>query len=438
MNIPLSNILGAILTSLLIVIIFFVNAIKYRKLIRDLFEPTTFFVIFLGAFFLFNFLFVDYEFSLGTIFIVFFGSLFFIVGYYSKLSKILSDFFNKLFPYFRIKTPTKSTLITFSIIFILLWIVFMFLRLEYYFTSLGEFFTSTIKFHAQTKMGGYMFYPLFALVSTLFYFFIFSFLEKKQTVPAFILSTILIILFTLVTIGGGRWPIIAGVFLTPFLLYQLFIIKKASLNLKLLIIFLLTPFLLIVLNQFRHYGFEAVYQIPKMKLVETSLLSLKGDTVPVRNLDKLYRYINATGDYHYGWYFISQLISFIPRVVWEEKPITSFCFAYTKKVYGIDPIKDITTHTFTMFDGYAWLGWGTLLFVSFFVGVFSSAVYRSMWKKNVFFLIFSVSYIIGFLPMIRGSFIDMIPFYIVKFLVIAILYFLFKAVGIIKFEEYGK
>lgn len=438
MDILIPNILGGILTSLLIVIILFINAIKHRKPIRDLFEPTTFFIIFLGVFFLFNFLFVDYEFSLGTVFIVFFGSLFFIVGYYSKLSRILSNFFNKLFPYSRIKTPTKSTLIIFSIIFILLWMSFMFSRLKYYSTSLGEFFASTIKFHAQAKMGGYMFYPLFALVSTLFYFFIFSFLEKKQTVSAFILSTILIILFTLITIGSGRWSIIAGVFLAPFLLSQLFIIKKASLNLKLLIIFLLIPFLLIVLNQFRHYGFEAVYQIPKMRFVETSLLSLKGDTVPARNLDNLYRYIKATGDYHYGWYFISQFVSFIPRVIWEEKPITSFCFAYTKKVYGIDPIKDITTHTFTMFDGYAWLGWGTLLFVSFFVGVFSSAVYRSMWNRNIFFLLFAVPYIIGFLPIIRGSFIDMIPFYIVKFLTIAILYFLFKVIGIIKFEEYGK
>lgn len=438
MNIPFSNMLGVVLTSILILIILFINTVKYRKPIRDLIEPMTFFIIFLGAFFIFNFLFIDHEFSIGTIFIVFFGSLSFIIGYYSKLSNLLSQFFSRLFPYTSLKTPTRFTLIVFSLFFVSLWVAVMFLRLKYYSTSLSEFFASTIKFHAQTKMGGYMFYPLFALVTTLFYFFIFSFLEKRQKTSAFILSTILIILFILITIGSSRWNIITGIFLMPFLLHQLFIIKKPVFSLKLLIVFLLIPFLLIVLNGFRHYGFEKLYQIPEMEFVETSLLSLHGDTIPARALDQLYLYISQTNDYHYGWYFVSQFISLIPRIIWKEKPVTSFCFAYTKKVYGIDPIKDITTYTFTMFDSYAWLGWGTLLFVSFFVGVFSNAVYKSMWNRNVFFLLFVVPYILGFLPMVRGSFIDMIAFYIINFLIIILLYFVFKSIGIIKIKNYGE
>lgn len=438
MDIPTSNIIGAILTSLLIIILLSINWVKYHKPIRDLFEPTTFLLIFLGAFFLFNFLFIDYEFSIGSICIVFSGSLFFIFGYYNKLSKILSNHFNKLFPCSSVKAPTKTTLIFFSIIFIVFWLVIMLLRLRYYSTSLNDFFASTIEFHAQTKMGGYIFYPFFTLVTTLFYFFIYSSLEKKQKVSTLILASILIILFTLITVGSSRWTVIAGIFLTPFLLYQLFIIKRPVFNSKALIVFLLIPFLLIVLNEFRHHGFESVGRITELKFIETSLSSLQGDTNPSRNLDKLYRYINETGDYHYGWYFVSQFVSFIPRILWEGKPITSFSGAYTTKVFNIDPVKDIATYTFTIFDSYAWLGWGTLFFVSFLIGVFSSAVYRSMWNRNLFFIIFAVSYILGFLPMIRGSFIDMIPFYIIQFFIIFLVYLLFKLVRIIKIKNYEK
>ena len=100
MAIPFLNILGATLTFLLIIIIIIlINLLKYRKPIRDLLEPTTFFIIFLWVFFLFNFLFIDYNFSLGTVFIIFLGGLCFILGYYSKLSRILSNFFDKFFPF---------------------------------------------------------------------------------------------------------------------------------------------------------------------------------------------------------------------------------------------------------------------------------------------------------------------------------------------------
>lgn len=432
------NIAGAILISLLIILIAAINTIKYGKPIRDLFEPITFFAIFLGAFFVFNFLFINYEFSAGTISIVFLGSLFFIVGYYNNLARILSRFFNKLFSYGTMKVPTKTTLIFFSIIFIILWVIIMLLRLKYYSTSLSEFFASTITFHAQTKMGGYIFYPFFTLFTMLFYFFIYSFLEKKQRISALVLTSILIILFNIVTVGSGRWDIIAGVFLTPLLLYQLFIIKKPSFNPKVLVIFLLIPFLLIVFNEFRHRGLESISTITNSELIETSLSSLQGDTNPSRNLDMLYRYIDERGDYHYGWYFVSQFVSLVPRIVWEGKPITSLPFAYTKKIYDIDPVEDITTYTFTIFDSYAWFGWGTLFFVSFLTGIFSNAVYRSMWNRNVFFLLFGVSFILGFLPMIRGSFIDMIPFYVIQFIVIAFLYFVFKLMGVIKIKDYGK
>ena len=192
-----------------------------------------------------------------------------------------------------------------------------------------------------------------------------------------------------------------------------------------------------VLNEFRHYGFEVIYKVPEFKFIESSLLTLKRDTVPVRNLDNLYKYINNTGDYHYGWYFVSQFVTFIPRAIWEEKPITSFPFAYTKKVYNIDPVKDLTTHTFTMFDSYAWLGWGTLLFVSFFVGIFSGAIYRSMWNRNIFFLLFAVPYIVGFLSMIRASFIEQVSFFIVDIVIITFIYLIFRTLGIVRLTSNG-
>jgi len=432
MTVPAANAFGATMLIVLVGLIGLLNLIKYGKLIRDLMEPITWFALFLGIFFIYNFLFVGYEFSWPCIWVIISGSIIFILGYYSQLSVLLARRFNGLFPYKKIVSPTLGQLLLLVVFVFGFQILFMAWKLSYWNVSLDQYLSSTLIFHAREKMGGYFYMPIQRFISSLFYLLIFLYLSKKKNYRALIIPIGLIVLFTGLNLSASRWSILSSVLLTPFILYQVLLKRKAQVRMCFVLILILVPFLLIVVNEWRHRGTLDIGRLTRAGFVTTGLQSLRGDTIPARNLDKLVRYLSETYDYHYGWYFVTQLLTFMPRFVWRGKPVTSFDFAYTLKVMGINPITSYTTHAFTIFDSYAWLGWGTLLFASLLIGILSRAVYEAMWRGNVFFLLFAIPFIRNYLLFLRGSSVDIIPFYIVDFAVIFVIYYTFKLVGLLK------
>lgn len=411
------------------------NVILYKKVVSDLFEPTTWFVAFLVVFFLPQVFLNSFKFHYYTSFLIFAGSLFFVLGYYVNSYR----FYYRLnwFHYNYHKPLIFRKFIVLGIVLAGLSFLIVLLKVRSHGLSLSEYLLNMFLFHAEYgKKGGYIWMILTNPVKYLLFISIFRYLDStKKSRKKFIVVGFVVLLYLIGNLSASRWAYISMIFLLLPLLYFIFVRKRPYFKLYFLLIGLLIFPIMIFLNVVRQNGVERAISYTKEKgVIELGIESLQGDTNPGKNFQYLVHYLDETGDYHYGKYLATQFLFAIPRKIWSGKPKTSLCFVYTEKVMKEDPIADGTTYTFTFFDFYAILGLPSLCLFTFLVGAFCRFLYTQLYacKLNYYWLAFSIPFILNITNYFRGSFQDSIAFIMLDLLIIYAIYKTYKYFKIIR------
>lgn len=416
------NILGLVLVLTIVLLILFLNVIKYGKIINDFFEPTTFYIVFLVLFFGVNYT-TDFEYSLNTIFVVFIGSIAYIIGYYSKTFKLFIKK-KRVFLYDIASSITLKKYMLNTLVISVANIIVLLLKLRSYNIGFHNFFDNMMLLAVAGKVGGYVWmiftYPLEAMN----YINIYRYLKGKKKI-ALVGVIIGQLIISLSLFRTSRFAYIINLILLPLLLKMIFIDRKPKFSMKIIFYAILILPLMIILNNIRHGDFSNI------DLGFSSLLgyiqdTLKGDTKPGRFLDDLIRFVDNNYYYNYGKYILYQVVAIVPRAIWPDKPITSFCYEYTILVFNRDPIINKETFTFTIFDSYSVFGYPSLIALQFIFGAFSRWMYYSVYNaKSVFVLLFSLPFILNYINTLRGSFLDQISFFILFIIVNIAIYYWF-------------
>lgn len=420
-----ANSLGVLSVIILVVLILFINYIKYGKFINDLFEPTTFFMIFILVFFGINYI-SKYEYYWMTILTVFLGSLFYIIGYYANIKVSIDKRTVKT-----VKLETSNVIyeigviryLTRTILLSITNFVIKLIEIRSYGISFSAFFNNMMKFAAISKEGGYVWMALTYPIVVMNYINMISYLKSKNRKYAVII--IGQIIFCIGLLSTSRFNYIINAVFIPLILKQVYIDKKPSFKKYYLIILVSILPIMIILNFIRHGQFELI-SFDFYSLLQNTMDSLRGDTNPGQKLDALIRYLNQTNNYNYGKYFIYQVISVVPRKIWKSKPITSFCFQYTVDVFKKDPIIGGTTYTFTIFDTYSVGGILACCLLTMLFGMISRFLYENMYNGSLFVQIFSFVVITNYINVLRGSWMDMISIYILYIVINTLFYMYYK------------
>lgn len=420
------NNIGIILMSLIIVIILILNIVFYKKIINDFFEPTTLYILFIILFFILPF-FSDYEFNINTIFVVFCGSIFFILGYYITSKKTKSNYFKYNF----IKKLKLSKFILYSLCLISFNIFVGISKLKSYNLTLIEFLKNMMIMANLAKKGGYIWmllsFGVYAIYLTNVQRLILSYKKRK----IFIVVVIAQIFFTISTFATSRFIYITNVIFIPLILYFIYVIKKPIFKIRYIFIGWLILPLMIILNEIRHGNFNNL-EFSLESILKYTSDSLKGDTKPSKLLNQYIEYFDKTANYNLGKFLLYQLIALVPRAIWINKPITSSLIFYTQEIFNINAFQK-ETYTFTIFDTYSILSYLSLIIFSYFLGYFSKKQYNNLYiSKNIYLIIFSIMYISNFINTLRGSFVEQIPFFILYFVILLMTYRIQKKIKIIK------
>lgn len=420
-----ANVFGLFSIFIVIIVIILINCTIYGKFMNDLFEPTTFYMIFLVVFFGINYL-SEYEYSWSTIVIVFIGSIFFLIGYYFKFrlsfgkrnSKV-----KKLYLENAIQKIGVSKYLIRTIIISLLNITIKIIEMQGYGISLSSFLHNMMYFAALSKKGGYVWLGLTYPLLVLNYINMIAYLKNEK--KKFFVIILGQILFSVGILSTSRFTYIVNVVLVPLMIKQVYVDKKPSFKMYYLVILLLILPAMIILNYIRHGQYELI-SFSISSLIQNMADSLSGDTNPGQKFDALVRYLEQTGNYNYGKYFIYQVISVVPRKIWGSKPVTSFCYQYTMDVFGMDPISGGTTYTFTIFDTYSVGGMIPCCICQVIFGKVSSFLYRNVYRGSVFVQIFAIVVITNYINILRGSWMDVISIYFLYIVVNVIFHFCFQ------------
>lgn len=168
-----------------------------------------------------------------------------------------------------------------------------------------------------------------------------------------------------------------------------------------------------VLNLLRHGYFDKIESIDASQLFSEGLVSARTDTNPGANLLKLMSWSDTHG-FDFGAYHIRFLLNFIPRFFWEDKPIISSQFGRTIELFGIDPIFDGTTMTFTFLDSYASFGPFALLEVAL-IGLVLGKVSKSVFTSETYLQAFLIVILMNSINYFRTNYLDSLVFLIVGF-----------------------
>lgn len=412
------NIIGVFFIISILGIIIIGNIFLYKKIFNDFFEPTTFYFMFIALFFGTNLL-SGYKYSLETILIVFSGSIFYLFGYYLKF-KIVTYRKYTIFKFDYIGERNYVTYFGWVILLALLNMVEKILELKSFGISLPEFLNNMMHFAAIHKKGGYVWLILSYPILALNYLNIYSFMKGANKCK-FLCIVIGQLIFSFSLLSSSRFNYVIHILFIPLLVKQIFIDKKPIFKSYYILCGIIILPCMIILNHMRH-GHLSDINFSIQAFLQYALDSLRGDTVPGRNIDSLVRYLGTHDYYNHGKYFLYQVMALIPRFIWKTKPITSFCFQATIDVFNMDPIIGGTTHTFTIFDTYSISGFLSLWICQFFLGYFSRKIYENLYMGNVFIWLFSLGFITNYINMLRGSWMDLIAFYILYTAVHYIIY----------------
>ncbi len=417
------------LTLLILISVYGYQTLINKSRSIDLLDPVIGFIIFFAVFILNQTVLTGFQYSFYSGAVILIGTISFLIGRYTKI-----NITKKKGPLLRQKQITTSKIIYSTIIFSALNFIILLVKIKSYGLGLSEYLIQMFAFHAKYgKMGGYIWLGLSLPVKYLFFKNLLLYNDYDPKTRKVLLSIPLLLIFSLSGLSASRWSLISSIILFPLLIYQITYLKKGLFKAYFIPIGLFILPLMIFLNIARQDGFEnAQAYIKKNNVKSLALESLSGDTNPGRNLEDLTDYLSKTSDYHYGKYLASQFLFFIPRKIWQEKPITSFNFAYTLKVKKEDPIIDQTTYTFTVFDFVSISGISSLIIFMFLFGRFSARLYQILYTNteeiNPYMKVFSMLFILNYLNFLRGSVLDSIAFILFEIIIIQILTFLDKII----------
>ena len=356
---------------------------------------------------------LSYNFTIYSLFLTALGLFSFIVGYYRYNRKITYEWS------FGAVTITQAILITLfscvGVFFITL------LKLYSYGFTVSEYILNPLAAQGLMKKGGYVWMILseplrFSVIACVFG------LAKKGNLKNLLISIFILIIFNLATLSTSRWNMIIAILL-PLLVFRAHRYKKPRFSGNTFLFLLVIPILMIILNMFRHGS----YSLVDFNFFTAAFDSIKGDGSPGRHFYEIVDYVSSTGDYHLGWFFISQLISLVPRIIWDSKPVTSGLFYYTEAATNYDPIMDSRTLTFTYFDFYLGFGVPSLVLGSFIFGWFMRKCFVSVYcQRSRSFSLFSVYMLSNALNFMRGSLIDAASIILIVFIGAAITAYLFR------------
>lgn len=421
------NELGIILSIILIIIIVLCNYTKYGKVCNDFFEPTTFYVILIVVFFMSNFA-SDFEFVRKTIYIYFIGSIAFIFGYFFNI-KVSNQRKVRLIKHNVIEQITTRSYVFRTLMICLANIIVILLKLRSYGISFDEFIGNMMLLASVSKSGGYVWLILSYPLEVFNFLNIFAYVKNRKA-KSLIVVILCQILISLSLFRTSRFAYIIALILLPLLVKQIMIDKKPKFNMKYIIICIMILPFMIVLNLVRH-GYYGEINFGINELFEYTQDFIKGDTIPIRCLNDLVKYMENHNYYNYGKYFIYQVLSLIPRAIWKSKPITSFNFQATLDVFNKDPILGGTTYTFTVLDTYTVCGYFSLILGQAFLGWFSRKMYVTLYNQraNQFIWLFSFGFILNYINMLRASWMDMVAIYLFYFITNIVMYKLYVWFG---------
>lgn len=248
---------------------------------------------------------------------------------------------------------------------------------------------------------------------------------RKKTLNIFIgyqLVSILQVIFY----GLYRSPVIfifASTIIVYHFYYQSISIRKLKMGLILFV--LLLPF---------YFSYTAYIRDGNLDISTNNISILHGLSGLSTSLEFLDLYERLNEDelsYEYGKQFFYNYISFIPRVIWKDKPYTSFSFRKSTEIYGEVGINS-WVHTYTVWgEGYNQFGIvGTILAtLQLFFIIF---ILTSMLSRNPVYSILTLQMFIIKIPiLLRGDLSSFFgAFYQIFFTIIS--YSIFKFVLNIK------
>ena len=394
------------------VFILYMNIVRYKFIFSEVLEPTFMLLIFYFVFFVLNGS-LSFHFSIYSLFLTMLGLMSFICGYYRYNAKINFFWgFGSLKPFRAILITAFCCLGVFGVTV---------LKIYSYGFTIFEYLLNPLAAQGLMKKGGYVWMILteplrFSVIACVFC------LAKSGGLRNLITAIFILIIFNLATLSTSRWNMIIACLL-PLLVFRACKLKRPRFSFTIFIFLLAVPVLMIILNMLRHGS----YTLDEFDIITAAFDSIKGDGSPGRHFYEIVDYLNRSGDFHLGWFFISPLISVIPRFLWEGKPITSGLFYYTEAATHYDPILDSRTLTFTYFDFYLGFGIPSLIIGSFIFGWFMRKCFLAVYcHRSRSFSLFSAYMLSNSLNFMRGSIIDAAAIMIVVFVGALIAAYLFK------------
>lgn len=249
-------------------------------------------------------------------------------------------------------------------------------------------------------------YVINGVVATSINYYLFSFLFKYEsiTVKRLLICIVLKVIALMFTFTTGRFIYISqcSIFIIFYLLSKE---KKYTFGFQLSIIifsFLVIPILLAILNLIRHGYWSELNEFS----ISDSFSNTAADLNPGLKLNDLINYVDLSG-YNYGRYLLFIPLNIIPRFIWPDKPIISSQFDYTVKIYNLDPIEDITTYTFTLYDIYSAFGVFGMIVSMFVFGYIFHKIYSLVFTSyNLFIKMYCLTYILNAINAFRTNLTD--------------------------------
>jgi hypothetical protein len=229
----------------------------------------------------------------------------------------------------------------------------------------------------------------------LFYLFIGWGLYIGQKKGKYIKLFVIYILLQLVIVYFGglyRSPLIAYTLFGFFVFYKLYLGRNNFYS-YLIILSISLPFLMSVLAFLRDGRSPEWYGI-----TGTLAHGLSGfaTVLEIRHL-----YDNPI--YENGYQFILNFITFIPRFLWPDKPVTSFSFRVSEEIFGQIGVDAAWIHTFTILgEGYRQFAGLGMIFSSF-IAAFLVLLIISIILKNPSYRVLGAFITIMFPIIFRGD-----------------------------------
>ena len=229
----------------------------------------------------------------------------------------------------------------------------------------------------------------------LFYLFIGWGLYIGQRKEKYIKLFVVYILLQLVIVFFGglyRSPLIAYTLFGFFVFYKLYLGRNTFYN-YLIILSISLPFLMSLLAFLRD-GRSPEW----IGLIGTLAHGLSGfaTVLEIRHL-----YDNPV--YENGYQFMLNFITFIPRFLWPDKPVTSFSFRVSEEIFGQIGVDAAWIHTFTILgEGYRQFAGLGMIFSSF-IAAFLVLLIISIILKNPSYRILGAFIMIMFPIIFRGD-----------------------------------